>query len=582
MKDFILALFSLLFLFSFSAQAFITVGNDGQCDFNSITDAVVQASANQDFEIRIAYNKIYFENLTFDTVPVSLIGGFANCNDASNNSVSATNYTKIDGSNLFKPVIVIKNIASTSANIKFSQLEIYNGLGNSLNPSGGITIKDVDVRFAMKQLYLHDNTSEKGGAVYATRFDSTGFLNTILMDSINFDSNTAKDGGGLYCRESHIYIYGQSVIQSNQALGPGGGSRDGEGGGIYATDNCQLNFYAGSTNFSQGIVSNTANGNGGGIYASMAATVVLDGYGANNLGISMGDANTPVNVTNNLTNFHDGAGIYADGIATQVFAYGAIINFNAAAGSYGGGVAVNNSAQFTMLRKADHCWDNYLCNQIYGNKVFSSTGFPSYGGALSGQNQAEIIIKQAIIKHNQAQRGTAVYLNNSTITMESSMLYKNGQFGSVANLQDESLVDLVASPSATFAFSTFVDNQVTQTVFDNLISPIKLYSSIIQDGVSVYQTATLNPNEVFECLLTHENVSFNGTNGSIVGTPNFIDVFNEDYHLQNNSLGVDMCFAGIFPPTVADIDGELRNGMYNAGADETSSFIDLIFKNGFE
>jgi len=561
------------------SQAFIKVGNDAQCDFTTIADAKTQATVLSDFELRIATNKTYFENLSFDSVPISLIGGFANCTDAQSNTLSPSK-TKIDGSSLFKPVIVLENINSVAIEISFKNLEITNGLGNIIAPSGGINIKDVDAQVNFENLYLHNNSSEKGGAIYSTRFDSTGDLNLIFMKDIDIDSNMSIDGGGLYCTESQIYIYGNSVIQSNQALGPGGGSRDGEGGGIYATANCKINFYSGNLNFTQGIVSNTANGSGGGIYASGAAQIVLDGYQVNNLGIQMGDATNPVNITNNITNFHDGAAIYIEGSNTNVTAFASIINFNEAAGSYGGAVAVNNSASFSLLRKLENCWDNYLCNQMSANKVFSSQAFPSYGGAISAQNLAIVTINQSIIKQNQAEFGTAIALNNAILSMQSSMVYKNGQNGNVNNLQDKSVIYLTNSSTASLALSTFANNQVTGSVLENISSNLYVLSSILIDAVDINQATTVI-NEMFSCLVTHEQASFTGTNIN-TNAVSFINQTNDDYHLQNTSVGTDMCDSSIFLATTADCDNEIRITMYNAGADETNSFSDLIFKNNFE
>ncbi len=560
---------------SINSHAFITVGNDN-CDSSTIGDALVQAVNNADFELRIASNKIYFENLELDAIPVSLIGGYDSCADAEVNSFGV-NKTQVDGSSLFKPVIVLENIANTANTIRFANLEIVNGLGNIINPSGGITIKDVDVQIDLENLFIHTNNSEKGGGLNSTRFDSTGEFNLIFIKDVAINSNTAMDGGGLYCAESQIHMYGESVIQSNQALGPGSGSREGDGGGIYVTANCQFNFYSGNTSSTLGIVSNTANGDGGGIYASNAAQVVLDGYQVEVLGREIGNTVNPVNITNNLTNFGDGAGIFAQDNATQVMAYGTIISFNSAAGSYGGGVAVDSFAEFTLIRKPEPCWDAYLCNQLVANKVYSSVSFPSFGGAVAATNLSNITIKQSIIYANQAEFGTSLALDSSSALIESSMIYKNGQNGMINNLQDKSAVDIINGSQLIIALTTFANNKITQSVINNNASHVSLFSSIVQDTEGVYDSL-LSASEQFRCLLTHEDNSFNG-NDVIVSSVDFVDSNNDDYHLKTPSM--HNCESSVYQATVGDIDHNTRTNPYSHGADEFLT-ISLIFKNGFE
>lgn len=577
-------LLQLMVLFSYitKSSAFITVGDDFQCDFNTISAALVQAQSSQDFELRVTRSSVLLDNIEVDGFGVSIEGGYTDCNAALNN-IPPDGLSKIDGSNLFKPVFVFENIGDTSNQVTLKNLEIYHGLGNIITPSGGINIKDVDIQVNLENLWVHDNVSEKGGAIYSTRFDSTGDLNLILMKDINMDRNTAIDGGGLFCSESHVIIHGDSVIQSNQALGPGNGSREGDGGGIYATDNCNIDFYSGNLNFTLGIVSNTANGDGGGIYATEAAKVKLDGYQLIDFEQTLGNTTSPVNVTNNITNYGDGAGIYLVGLNTRVTAYASIINFNGAAGSYGGGVSANDFAQFYMLRKTEACWDNYLCNQITANKVFSSNSFASYGGAISARTSATVAIEQSIINQNQAEFGTALAFDAAELNLESVMLFKNGLNGSVNNLQDKSLIYLNNNAVATIGLSTLVNNQVIESVISNNNSSISLLSSIVKDTVNVLGS-TSPVSQQFECLASHEQNSFSGLN--INTSPvSFVNQASDDYHLQSGSIGVDMCNNGVYQATTNDIDGgvrEILTNLYDVGADETNGVTDLIFSNSFE
>ena len=96
-------------------------------------------------------------------------------------------------------------------------------------------------------------------------------------------------------------------------------------------------------------------------------------------------------------------------------------------------------------------------------------------------------------------------------------------------------------------------------------------------------------------VLTNSAVSLNGGDTIVVGTPNFVDAANGDYHLVRTSLGVDMAPAldGL------DLDGNPRSvdlldipdgwGTMDVGAYEIQSQVqlgcavaDTIFCNGFD
>ena len=99
-------LFILCLMFSSGSFAFITIGNDNDCDFNT---NFIDSSLLSNEEIRITNQQIY-EPIRAINHNANIVGGFNNCADAQNNVTSQT-LSIISGNNLATPLEVVTTAA---------------------------------------------------------------------------------------------------------------------------------------------------------------------------------------------------------------------------------------------------------------------------------------------------------------------------------------------------------------------------------------------------------------------------------------------------------------------------------------
>ena len=208
---------------------YLTVGNGGSCDYSSIQAAIDSTLSNV---IRIASNKIYFENVVIDDRDMVLTGGYADCS-AANINITDSSKAIIDGGNSGSVVLVSGNNQEREVDIR----HLLIGNGNS----GLMSLADV-------HLNVNDVTIINNNNVGAFIF---GGDNSVTFDDLVITSN---DGPGIICsgQNNSVNIVGESSISDNDTQG--------SGGGLSITDGCTANLYAPTK-----VENNTAVGYGGGI-----------------------------------------------------------------------------------------------------------------------------------------------------------------------------------------------------------------------------------------------------------------------------------------------------------------------------
>ena len=553
-----------------------TVGNDANCQYSLLQDAI-NAPNNilYTYEIRVASNKTYTESLVLDWVDLTVKGGYANCSDASND-IGDNSQTSLDATGLNLPVMRFRNSDTSTTNLyKIFNFEITGGVGTATAPGGGINILDTGIRLDLENALIHANTGTKGGGFYAEGFNSSVFIKDTLIIL-----NSATNGGGLYCDElSTVFIFGNSGVSSNNANGT---SFDGNGGGLYLTNNCRVDFFAGTaggTGDLRGISGNTANRNGGGLYLDTGSIAKLWGY---YIFGDWGNNTAPVNITNNKANeglgTASGGGIYATGSTTQVQAYGTIINNNEVTGgisSSGGGVSLDQ-AKFSIQRMDDkNCWNTQKCNQMIGNKVFGSNATSAGIQAITG---ADVTIKNTWISGHHSTSSAFMYAQDSTTVIEGNVFTGNG--GTSVEGNNSLLYVYGATSNASIAYNTFVGNQLNTALLRINVDPTVLFfANIVKESntVNILETVTGgSANSQFKCLVVHEDQSFSGTTVSLAD-PKFVDEANEDFHILGTSPAVDLCGTDYTTPA-RDLDETDRGwddlltsntlGAFDAGADE--------------
>ena len=556
-----------------------TVGSssDASCQYTLLQDAIDAANNTLNtYEIRVASNKTYTESLVLDWEDLTIKGGYANCTDASDN-VGDNSQTSLDVTGLNLPVMTFRNSdTSTSNTYKIFNFEITGGVGTVTAPGGGINILDSNIRLDLENALIHANTGTKGGGFYAEGFNSAVFIKDTLIIL-----NTATNGGGFYCDGlSTLFIFGNSGVSSNNANGT---SFDGNGGGLYLTNTCRMDFFSGTAGGAgdlRGVSGNTANRNGGGLYVEAGSIAKLWGY---YIFGDWGNNTAPVNITNNKANeaqgTASGGGIYATGSATEVLAYATIINNNevtAGVSSSGAGVSVDQ-AKFSLSRLDDkNCWNTQKCNQMIGNKVFGANATSAGVQAITG---ADVTIKNTWISGHHSTSSAFMYAQESTATIEGNVFTANGGTSAEGNT---SLIYLYGSTSnASIVYNTFVNNQLNTALLRINVDPTVLFfANIVKESntVNILETVTGgSTNSQFKCLVVHENLSFTGST-IMLADPQFANEVNEDFHIASTSPAIDLCGTDYATPA-KDLDetdrgwddlltGNTSGVVFDAGADE--------------
>lgn len=567
----------------------ITVGPNGSsCDVNSGSSRIQDAVDAGLGDIRIVNSGVYSENIVIDDVNVNLIGGYVDCAAASagfRNFDDMSVITGVVGAN--QPVIRITG-SSNFNSVNLTGLELSGG-GGSL-AGGGVSALAADATIVLRNMYIHDNNNRFGGGVGILA--SNVRTNLLAFDTI-ITSNQADDGGGFYCTSvgapiaPMVRFFGESGISDNAAT-------DGQGGGVYLTNECGFEFYSGSSDISSdvGINRNTATQEGGGIYADSGSKVTLYGHQNCSLLGCVGSNEQPVTVASNAAE-GNGGGIYLAGGLTTLEMNSAFLTDNTTDAN-GGGMAVSDGATLTVNRLQEECWDERHCNFFTFNKSGSSAGL----GGLVYNDSSIVNINQAELAFNRADFGTVLYGtgSGSITTFIGDVVRDNGglRIGSFPH-NDTYIFRVTAGAQVDVFHSTIADNAADNAVFgiaSDAGNTSEIVNSIIHDASTGDVIDTINVfHTSFSHCMVHEDDSVNFISINVeLNDPVFINRVNNNYHIHPlNSPAID--YAGASGSFLNDIDFEPRGldnpdfndffGPYDIGADESNN-DEIIFKDGFE
>ncbi|MCX7554245.1 DUF11 domain-containing protein [Marinicella sp. S1101] len=552
----------------------LTVGSDLDCDFVAIQSAINSIPVGAlNHEIRVASNSNYQENLFIYTHSLKLVGGFDDCNAAAA-GIGNNNHAQLDGSAAALPTIRIANPANyNNRQIVIERIDVSGGTGDQALgvPGGGINANHAQAEIYLTDMLINDNLGALGGGIYAVGQSTQLFLEDVLVLL-----NEATDGGGLYCDGSSVYLYGDSGVSANQATGE---FLNGNGGGVYATNDCVFVLFSGTTggfiDF-RGIAGNQANSHGGGVYSASGSQILLYGEQLGNLG----DNENPVNINGNEADadnnlIGDGGGIYAT--ESYISAFALLLNNNQADNS---SAAYLSQSDFYIQNNSGGCWHDTLCNQIRENTVKDVTDTDSYTILSLGNSSLNFKIHQTEVALNRASKSTFFFNQFSNIDLAGNLIYANGDDG-LSGFVDKYLISVFRPNSFNLAYNTVVDNHLTDAIIhvaEASINPANIVSSIFQEvnGIEVINgsgSAAVG----FDCIISHEMDSFNGNN-VVVADPEFVDRDNQDFHLLPTSAAIDRCANNAVAALSTDLDGQQRGwdvpnvlndaGPYDAGVDE--------------
>ena len=584
---------------------FVTVGDQGNCDYQQGTSRIQDAIDFGATEIRIS-SSTYTENLTIDDESIELIGGFSTCTDAENNNSNNARQI-INGSGNSAAVISITgNSQRNSVTLKNLELKAGDGTSSGFLTGGGVATLNADLYLTLDNVWLVQNVGLLGGGISVISGNTDIVLNDTLLAN-----NNAQQGGGIYCSS------GDASILVNQGDAWTGGffnnsATNGDGGGALITSGCTFTSYSGGKGAGfRGFRSNKASRHGGAIALLTNGTANLYGnqfcifFLPPLSPVCYGDRANPVNLNVNTAdtsgdNLGFGGGIYASGADATLSIVNALITNNAA--QSGGGISIEDEASLTMGAALRSCWSPGSCSQVTYNKTHKET-FPVRGGGIYATTGATANISNTLFSDNRADYGTAIYAATdndvdaiqTTLDIEGALIVNNGDDGA----DEWSDIDTIRNNLSKIKidFSTIADNDILDTSANiNNTGDIEIFSSIIHndDGTLVYRGTDYGTNTIpFECLILNEIDSLPVEPELILDDPNFVDRANGDYHINSvTSPAVDFC--GTFNSSVPDyndsdndergFDDNFTNnfrGPYDIGYDETYD-NDLIFKNGFE
>ncbi len=581
-------LFFLITIMSTSLNAHatvVTVGNGTDCDYNllngdSLQDAI-DFTGND--EIRLHINTLY-ASITIHR-PIKILGGFDDCTTAAQGIISSNNdiLANINGQNSARVITI--NSTALAGEVILENLTISNGFAGTELPAdngGGIFIPGTNLTHVkISNSVITENTALSGGGIYMIGNPTT---NELILTDTKIHNNAATNsgnggfnngGGGILIDSVELQIKGNSGLFNNQTETQLGLSF----GGAIAAFNSNITVIGGDDLPEVGFFQNTAQYRGGAFYLS-GTDLSLIGNRVNINGTLLGNTHAPIKFSLNEAIDNYGGAIFAEGGSIQ--ATDVVFALNTA--KIAGGAIGMIASELNMDSTPGQCWQDQACNVFTQNAA-------EFGGAIWSNLSTNINVKRAIFNDNAANSGSSMNIGNgSTALFEAVVIINEGQ--SNALLSNDSILFL-ADAEMTVNFSTIIENNNTEAVFDSLgtSSVMQVSNSIIYNSSIPQMIAADNEGTVaYSCILANsvENGAVN------IGLSNynnmFVDVSGFNLRLRENAYAIDFCDDLTTPPTTTDLQNYVRGyddplegnifGVFDAGANEY--FIDLIFANGFE
>ncbi len=574
--------------------ATVTVGPAG-CDYTTIQDAI-DAELPGFPTVRIVQG-VYDGELLIDMsehdsdLEVSLVGGFANCNDASSNIRLEGSVSTISGNDSTYGIKLINDELSQSL-IQLQGIKITNGLYKAMiTNSGGLDVRG-NIELSLIESEISDSEGVYGGGIYA---DEHVYI--YIRDS-RISNNTAFNGGGVFCQGCYIRADKGTGIVDNDSTQ--------FGGGIYAENDSTVNIYSGSAYpeiTHLGIHGNTAN-YGGGIYA-IGASVRMAGYSLSNSSGTYGDDENPVSLSNNSAQ-SEGGGIYATDESSLNLANINVVDNEA--GVSGGGIQISESshARIWQVLTDQPCWnhDKSKCNRFVNNRIANGSDTNGSGGAIKVDNSS-VSIKHTWFEGNDAGgegNGSVISIVGADVAskIDNSVFFNNGYVTG----SDNSIFHILTA-SISMQHITAVDNIFDNAVFFTFGGPaahlyqFELFNSIIHNsnGDDVLQQIQ-PPDTDIGCVLVHDDDTLpNNVTNMIEGNPMFVNREGGSLQLTSDSeWAIDKCqhfvpfgfrdLDIIHNSRFVDLEGFLNvfgeSDYADMGAFEYPGYDDLIFKNRFD
>lgn len=450
--------------------------------------------------------------------------------------------------------------------------------------SYGCGTNDSNIKFTMNGGTISDCSSSNGGGVYLYGcFEMTG--GTI-------SGNKASNGAGVYIRHgSSSFTMNGGTISNNKASGKGGGvylshstSSFTMTGGIIGkeikeeTEGTKQSWQYAATG-DEGKHSNYAGAGGGGIYAENG-TVSIEGGKISYNYVPDPDGNSNPSST---TQLKQGGGIFIEGGTLTL--KNAEVSYNR--GYQGGGVRCSGTDNvFVSELKLDNA-------TIKGN-AGKYRGWSNFGGGLVIRNVTNVDFgtTPSIIEENYSADGGAVFIENTTVTLNNITIQNNKydtdgyRYGSEVLLWDNANVSINESPDNVKIASIEDETQGIcihadsngQTNALNLSGNVKLYTPIyLVEKTKITITGDLTADNV--ATITLDGTFTEGTQvltpGSGVTLEYQVGKFtlsNEEYCINSNGMIAKYAQGLTYMGSSTDEPGTL----YISSAKGLATFSDIV------
>ena len=547
-----------------AAPVVLTVGpgDDGDCDYNSIQEAIDSGGLNMD--IRVSNQLLTTTGAAIiDNGVTSLTGGYFNCQAAVDGIVDDFN-PRSSISNDNGKALVITNLINHSHYLYVSGFNFENSAGG-VDITSGAANTILDVVFSVVNIRHNSSVglriSSVGGAV--VHFNN---------GSINNNSNPSSAGGGVWCSNSEFNIGEYSAINDNFGN---------VGGGVHSFK-CDIKLLAGDNNsldsLQYGVFNNLSMTGGAGFFLDQS---VLYGFDT---------MNHPISIVNNevLGSIHGGGGVYMNSDSSLLIA-NIRLESNTAKVAGGGIDAIHddinkNPPSIYLLEDANGCSYAEICSSLSFNRATDTDG---EGAVLAFDGTGFAYIMESLVANNGSEIDSGSILmvkNGATLILINDLVINNSTSSDLIGMENISEVYIQQT--------TLADNPINNyfnVLYDNNNPQVlEVIGSIIKNGDATIANLN-NDNDSHDAKVKCSLVETNDTTGvvqnqSVIGLPNFVG--NGNYKLSPNSIAIDSNCTAVEVNDLAELDirgqSRIEDGLADLGAYEYIAIDDVVFQNGFE
>lgn len=538
----------------------------------------------------VAYTQQQLTVDTGDAVTLSILGGYATCDQAAQDGIRTV--LSGTGGNT-APVLRVTDGNS----LYLSQVELSGG------GAGGLRAERISV--TLRDVLIRNNSASCGGGVYVSTQDVSSAPRTLtLLENVSILGNTARFGGGGLCAigVSVSMTGANSIIANNEATGrvdPGNGQLiEGYGGGVYLSGR-GLGVFLNPANM---LVGSTGQGNLGAIWNNTArygggVAMQAAAYGDARLSLVTDDVAVPAAIRSNFASVYGGA-VYAEPYwdvdpdrrgRAELRVRNGILDDNGS--PVGAAVYLANSGGANGLGgeldmdsvPTEPCPLATRCNRISNNDAVDAGGVPSAISVIQANPRSRVRINNAWLTGNRygsLLQVTGVQYQGGSAAVTNALIVGNQTPGVLFRTE-------LAEARLYLGGVTIAGNAVG---FGNVIlndGPASLYSSVVsQPGISVFGGSGAR---TVDYVVANETTSLGGSATVLGGDPRFVDPAAGDYRLGASSPAVDFAPGG---GGGADLAGGTRGidlavvqdrfGTTDLGAFERPSPVPIAFNADFD